>query len=171
VKKKLYAAQREGDDIPDGVREKEAWEIHKNRNDSVIVDWFQASLKSTLVCPTCGRVSVTFDPFMYLSLPLPMKTDRSIPLTLIPRDVSMPITKYLIKVPIFFILCFALSRTMFTLQVPKTGTIGTLKAKLGEMTGIPPDCIIMTDVFNHKFFKKYVFPSPSSLLVKALSFL
>jgi ubiquitin carboxyl-terminal hydrolase 4/11/15 len=136
VRNKLYASQREGDDISDEVREKEAWGIHKNRNDSVIVDWFQASLKSTLVCPTCDRVSVTFDPFMYLSLPLPMKIDRSIPLTLIPQDVLKPITKYLVK-------------------VPKTGTIGTLKAKLGELTGISPDCLILTDVFNHKFFKKF----------------
>ena len=103
VKKKLYGAPREGDDIPDEAREKEAWEIHKNRNDSVIVDWFQASLKSTLVCPSCDRVSVTFDPFMYLSLPLPMKVDRSIPLTFIPRDVSKSITKYLVKVFNIFI--------------------------------------------------------------------
>lgn len=136
VKKKLYAAPREGDDIPDEVMAKEAWEIHKNRNDSVIVDWFQASLKSTLVCPVCARVSVTFDPFMYLSLPLPMKTERSIPLTLIPRDGSQTVTKFLVK-------------------VPKNSTMATLKAKLGEMAGIAPECLILTDVFNHKFFKKF----------------
>lgn len=34
---------------------------------------FQGQYKSVLTCPeaSCGRVSMTFDPFMYLSLPLP----------------------------------------------------------------------------------------------------
>jgi ubiquitin carboxyl-terminal hydrolase 4/11/15 len=27
--------------------------------------------KSTLICPECNKVSVTFDPFMTISLPLP----------------------------------------------------------------------------------------------------
>jgi len=136
VKKKLYATVREGDDIPDEERAKEAWDIHKGRNDSVIVDWFQASLKSTLVCPTCDRVSVTFDPFMYLSLPLPMKMDRSVPITLIALEASKPPTKYLVK-------------------VPKSGSMVTLKEKLGELSGVPANRLIVTDVFNCKFFKKF----------------
>lgn len=137
VKKKLYGSVREGDDITDEERVKESWDLHKGRNDSIIVDWFQAVLKSTLVCPQCSRVSVTFDPFMYLSLPLPTKVDRSIPLVLITRDPAKPPTKYLVK-------------------VPKTATIATLKRNLGQMAGgIPPDLIIITDVFNSKFFKKF----------------
>lgn len=42
----------------------EAWKGHLARNNSIIVDLFQGQLKSTLVCPICSRVSVTFDPFM-----------------------------------------------------------------------------------------------------------
>ena len=42
----------------------EAWRGHLARNNSIIVDLFQGQLKSTLVCPVCARVSVTFDPFM-----------------------------------------------------------------------------------------------------------
>ena len=49
----------------------EAWKNHLKRNRSVIVDLFQAQLKSTVVCPKCDGVSITFDPFMYLSLPFP----------------------------------------------------------------------------------------------------
>ena len=56
----------------------EAWEAHKKRNESIIVDLFQAQLKSTLICPICTHVSITFDPFMYLSLPLPNKTLKEI---------------------------------------------------------------------------------------------
>jgi len=35
------------------------------------VDLFQAQYKSKLVCPACGNVSITFDPYMFLSVPIP----------------------------------------------------------------------------------------------------
>ena len=40
----------------------EAWQVHKQRNDSFIVDLFQGQFKSKLVCPVCGKVRplVTF---------------------------------------------------------------------------------------------------------------
>lgn len=41
------------------------------RNNSAIVDHFQGLLKSTLDCPNCGNHKRKFDPFMYLSVPLP----------------------------------------------------------------------------------------------------
>ena len=56
----------------------EAWDIYKKRNDSVILDLFHGLLKSTVVCPECPKVSVTFDPFCHLSLPLPVKKERKI---------------------------------------------------------------------------------------------
>ena len=49
---------------------KEAWTNFKSRNDSIIVDLFYGLLKSTVTCPKCARISVTFDPFNSLSLPL-----------------------------------------------------------------------------------------------------
>ena len=65
---------------------KEAWTNYLRRNDSVIVDIFHGLLKSTLVCPECSKVSVTFDPFCYLSLPLPVKKERQIEVFLVPLD-------------------------------------------------------------------------------------
>lgn len=58
---------------PDEIVAAEAWKNYKLRNDSIIVDIFHAQLKSTLVCPECELVSVTFDPFCYLTLPLPYR--------------------------------------------------------------------------------------------------
>lgn len=56
---------------PDVIVAAESWNNYKRRNDSIIVDTFHSQLKSTLVCPECTLVSVTFDPFCYLTLPLP----------------------------------------------------------------------------------------------------
>ena len=47
-----------------------SWENYLKRNDSVIVDNFQGQLKSSLTCAECGKESVSFNPFMFLSLPV-----------------------------------------------------------------------------------------------------
>ena len=86
VKQKPYVETQDSDGRPDELVAQEHWANYKARNDSIIVDWFQGQLKSTLVCPDCDRISVTFDPFMYLSLPLPTKTTRSVVVTLFPAD-------------------------------------------------------------------------------------
>uniref|UniRef100_A0A8C9LGQ7 ubiquitinyl hydrolase 1 n=1 Tax=Piliocolobus tephrosceles TaxID=591936 RepID=A0A8C9LGQ7_9PRIM len=54
-----------------------SWNRHKEINNSIIVDLFQGQYRSKLQCPYCKKVSITFDPFMYLSVPLPPnKTHR-----------------------------------------------------------------------------------------------
>lgn len=70
------SATTEGDDdgidvvdVPAAARA--AWVRYQRRNDSLVVDFFQGQLKSTLTCLACGCSSTTFSPFMYLSLPLP----------------------------------------------------------------------------------------------------
>ena len=67
---------------------REAWFTYKKRNDSVITDTFHGLLKSTLICPQCNKVSITFDPFCYLSLPLPIKKERHIEIVFMPLDPS-----------------------------------------------------------------------------------
>lgn len=53
----------------------------------------QGQYKSTLVCPICNKVSVTFDPFMYLSLPLQFNTTRAITVTVFSCDkTALPST-------------------------------------------------------------------------------
>ena len=63
------------------------------RNQSVIVREFQGQLKSTLVCPNCSGVSKIFDPFMFLSLPLPIKKTRTIFVSVVKAEQSQPIVK------------------------------------------------------------------------------
>jgi len=49
----------------------EAWHDHLRRHRSVLVDLCQGQLRSQVRCCECGKTSVTFDPFLFLSLPLP----------------------------------------------------------------------------------------------------
>uniref|UniRef100_A0A674NRL2 ubiquitinyl hydrolase 1 n=1 Tax=Takifugu rubripes TaxID=31033 RepID=A0A674NRL2_TAKRU len=73
IQNKPYTETVDSDGRLDEVVADEAWQRHKMRNDSFIVDLFQGQFKSKLVCPMCSKVSITFDPFLYLPVPLPQK--------------------------------------------------------------------------------------------------
>ncbi|QRW17479.1 ubiquitin carboxyl-terminal hydrolase [Rhizoctonia solani] len=96
---------------------KETWEGYKKRNDSIIVDLFQGMYKSTLVCPECSKISITFDPFMYLTLPLPVtKTWRHI-IHWVPWDTR--------------------KRTLAVeIEVPKDSSYGYLKKLFAKWFGV-----------------------------------
>ena len=51
------------------------------------------------MCPLCRKVSITFDPFMYLSLPLPSTTMRTMTLTVMSTDGSTPPSPFTVTVP------------------------------------------------------------------------
>jgi hypothetical protein len=50
---------------------KRSWEYYLKRNNSIIVDLFQAQLKNRTECQVCFHESIKFDPYMYLQLPIP----------------------------------------------------------------------------------------------------
>ncbi|KAI9402072.1 hypothetical protein POPTR_001G214800v4 [Populus trichocarpa] len=101
VKSKPYVEAKDEESRPDEEVADEYWQNHVARNDSVIVDVCQGQYKSTLVCPDCRKVSVTFDPFMYLSLPLPSTNTRTMTLTVVSADGSIQPSSYTISVPKF----------------------------------------------------------------------
>ncbi|KAM5153968.1 ubiquitin carboxyl-terminal hydrolase 4 isoform 4-T4 [Callospermophilus lateralis] len=134
VKKKPYLEPKDANGRPDAVVAKEAWENHRLRNDSVIVDTFHGLFKSTLVCPECAKVSVTFDPFCYLTLPLPMKKDRVMEVFLVPADPCCRPTQYRVTVPLM-------------------GAVSDLCEALSRLSGIAAENMVVTDVYNHRFHK------------------
>ncbi|PAV83508.1 hypothetical protein WR25_15949 isoform A [Diploscapter pachys] len=74
VKVKPYSEEDENiDKLSEIEKAEQAWASYKARNDSIVVDKVHGQLKSTLICPVCSKVSIKFDPFCYLSVPLPPK--------------------------------------------------------------------------------------------------
>ncbi|QQP36552.1 Ubiquitin specific peptidase 32, partial [Caligus rogercresseyi] len=93
VTEKPYMELKDSAGRPDDEVAAEAWESHSGRNKSIIVDLFHGQLKSKVTCKVCGHESVRFDPFTYLSLPLPMESSVHIEVILIRQDGSIP-SKY-----------------------------------------------------------------------------
>ncbi|XP_004435048.1 PREDICTED: ubiquitin carboxyl-terminal hydrolase 11 isoform X6 [Ceratotherium simum simum] len=136
VKKKEYVELCDAAGRPDQEVAQEAWQNHKRRNDSVIVDTFHGLFKSTLVCPGCGNVSVTFDPFCYLSVPLPVSYKRVMEVFFVSMDPRRKPEQH-------------------RLVVPKKGKISDLCVALAKHTGVSPERMMVADVFSHRFYKIY----------------
>ncbi|XP_012937309.1 ubiquitin carboxyl-terminal hydrolase 8 [Aplysia californica] len=71
VKKAPQIPEQNNENLPDHQAAETAWKHHRMLHRSVIVELFQGQLKSTLMCRTCRKTSVTFQAFMFLSLPIP----------------------------------------------------------------------------------------------------
>jgi ubiquitin carboxyl-terminal hydrolase 8 len=71
IKKKPYIEDHDCDGTNDEKDAIEAWANYLRRNKSLVVDIFQGQLKSELQCLKCRHKNIRFEPFMYLSLPMP----------------------------------------------------------------------------------------------------
>jgi ubiquitin C-terminal hydrolase len=63
--------QRDSGGRPDHLVAKEYWQGFLSRERSIFVDLFYGQLKSNVQCTRCKHVSITFDPYNVLSVPIP----------------------------------------------------------------------------------------------------
>ena len=147
VTKKPYVEKPEqGEDEPDDIAASKAWGLHLQREDSRVLENFMGQVKSRLECcaANCNRVSTTFDPFMYLSVPIPGATDRTVKLMFVPLDP----TKRIKEVEV---------------TLNKTSSITKLMNRMNEelvADGFINEPILLedlcaVDVFNHDVFTWY----------------
>ncbi|KAL0296431.1 UNVERIFIED_CONTAM: Ubiquitin carboxyl-terminal hydrolase 10 [Sesamum radiatum] len=148
VKQKPYIETKDYDGRPDEEVAEIFWRYHKARNDSIIVDICQGQYKSTLVCPVCNKISITFDPFMYLSLPLPSTTTRSMTATVFYGDGSgLPMP--------------------FTVTLPKQGCCKDLNQALGVACCLQDDeYILLAEVYEHRIYRYLEIPSEPLATIK-----
>jgi len=135
--------------IEDKIWAEKAWTRRMERDDSDISGYFVGQIKSRLRCPNgddvdddayaeeegeetlrshrkrkCGRVSTTFDPFMYLSLPIPGNTDRVMKVNFVPLDT--------------------VEAYEFTIKLSKNANIATLRSRVVEIANDMMQTMTMT---------------------------
>ncbi|KAI1267359.1 hypothetical protein F5Y18DRAFT_336069 [Xylariaceae sp. FL1019] len=141
VKKKPYIEKPDSTDEmihdPEAIRKMadEVWDIMRKRDDSVIADLFTGLYKSTLVCPACDKVSITFDPFNNLTLQLPVGNKWShvvkfFPLNDKPVDIRVEIEKH--------------------------DSIKALKQFISARTGVPAERLHSCEEWSKKFYKHHL---------------
>ncbi|BFZ59661.1 hypothetical protein YB2330_000675 [Saitoella coloradoensis] len=112
------------------------WNVHKQRNDSVIVDLFQGMYKSTLICPECDKVSVTFDPFMDLTLPLPVSKKWRHQVCFVPWSSEKKVT-------------------ILTVELEGNASVKAMKAHIGQRVGVDPKRLFSSEVYSHRFYRHH----------------
>ncbi|MBE3047248.1 hypothetical protein IMZ48_32945, partial [Candidatus Bathyarchaeota archaeon] len=112
----------------------EVWNITKRRDDSVVADLFTGLYKSTLKCPVCHKVSITFDPFNNLTLPLPVENLWNKSVHFFPLN-DAPVA--------------------LEVDIPQHSSFEAMKLFVAERTGVPVNRLIGAEDYKNRFFKIY----------------
>ncbi|GAB1605457.1 uncharacterized protein LOC115230714 [Argonauta hians] len=107
-----------------------SWENHLVKNNSVVVSTFHGQFKNTVICSECCHVSVTYEPFMYLSVPIPHAMERQLCVIFITQTRTIPPTRYLLK-------------------LHKNDNISKAKTELGKLSAQQNCDILMVEVVNN----------------------
>uniref|UniRef100_A0A3Q4FY46 ubiquitinyl hydrolase 1 n=1 Tax=Neolamprologus brichardi TaxID=32507 RepID=A0A3Q4FY46_NEOBR len=103
---------------------------------SFVQEHFQAQYKSSLTCPHCLKQSNTFDPFLCISLPIPLRQTR----------------------PLCVVLVFSTKGQRYLrvgLAVPLFGSVAFLRRLVADEGKISPDQVILTEVYSIGFQRSF----------------
>ncbi|KAI1884095.1 hypothetical protein AGOR_G00222860 [Albula goreensis] len=103
---------------------------------SFIKEHFQAQYKSSLTCPHCLKQSNTFDPFLCISLPIPLRQTR----------------------PLFVTLVFSTKAQRYLrvgLAVPLLGSVACLRRMVADEGKISPEQVILTEIYPTGFQRSF----------------
>jgi len=69
--KPYFLLEEQKDNENDFDASKRFWDLYKKRENSIIVDLFHGQFQSKIICSTCNKSSITYEPFIFLGLPIP----------------------------------------------------------------------------------------------------
>lgn len=142
IKQKPYTEVQESDGkVEDAFVADEAWRRHLLRNDSIFVDHIQGQFKSTVVCPVCSKVSITFDPYNCIQLELPTKSTRVLNIIVVSNDAVQENE------------LSGCHFTRYAIQVSKKQCVQTLYHELSEVCGIASNKLVLADVYQSTIFR------------------
>mmetsp|Transcript_26533 Transcript_26533/g.61941 ORF Transcript_26533/g.61941 Transcript_26533/m.61941 type:complete len:1205 (+) Transcript_26533:50-3664(+) len=125
----------------------EAWAKYLTRNNSRIVELFQFQLRSEVTFPDTAKQykSLTFDPIMYLSLPVP-KPPHSVPVTVLPLGYpNVPPLKLVIEIG--FDKCFKDLEAELVTELRKHEDTAESANENGKRS---PRCFLFADMFDNR---------------------
>ncbi|XP_036926567.1 ubiquitin carboxyl-terminal hydrolase 31 [Sturnira hondurensis] len=101
-----------------------------------IQELFQAQYRSSLTCPHCQKQSNTFDPFLCISLPIPLPHTRPLYVTVVYQGKCSH--------------CMRIG-----VAVPLSGTVARLREAVSMETKIPTDQIVLTEMYYDGFHRSF----------------
>lgn len=146
VKEKPFVETKDDDNRPDEIVAIESWNNHLKRNQSKIQELMHGQFKSILDCPDCKKVSITFDPYMMISLPIP----------------TVEYTKFFLY---FVFNTYERIPIKITFNMPSNTTYPEILTKLSKITKVNKKNIVMGLLKEHKLIE-FAGPSVDALYLK-----
>ncbi|XP_052398152.1 ubiquitin carboxyl-terminal hydrolase 43 [Carassius gibelio] len=103
---------------------------------SFVQEHFQAQYKSSLTCPHCLKQSNTFDPFLCISLPIPLRQTKPVCVTLVFSSKGQRYLRVGLAVPLF-------------------GSLACLRRMVADEGKISPDQVILTEIYTTGFQRSF----------------
>ncbi|XP_037766291.1 ubiquitin carboxyl-terminal hydrolase 31 isoform X2 [Chelonia mydas] len=101
-----------------------------------VQELFQAQYRSSLTCPHCQKQSNTFDPFLCISLPIPLPHTRPLYITVVYQGKCSHCMRIGVAVPLF-------------------GTVAKLREAVSMETKIPTEQIVLTEMYYDGFHRSF----------------
>ncbi|XP_019901753.1 ubiquitin carboxyl-terminal hydrolase 31 isoform X2 [Esox lucius] len=103
---------------------------------SFVQELFQAQYRSSLTCPHCQKQSNTFDPFLCISLPIPVPHTRPLYVTVVYQGKC----SHCMRVGV---------------AVPLSSTVSRLRKAVAQETKIPSEQIVLTEMYSDGFHRSF----------------
>jgi len=136
VKNKPYIAEISTKNKSDEKIAEESWMYYLMRNQSIFVDLFYGQYKSSLICGNCDEVSIKFEPFMNISLPIPINDLIDFQVNF----VHFEFDKGVVRLNIF---------------VEKDGKVINLRKKISKILNINWNSFILCHIINYRIDRIY----------------
>jgi len=143
-----------------------SWDAYRRRNDSLLVDHFHGQYRSTCVCPTCNRISVSFDAFNQVTLEIPrsqqsgnhQQRTRSVHVLFFARmarivssdknnctnnDSDMYNTNQF-SFPV-----------RYAVNVDRDGRLADVRREISALAGVPLSAILFADIYENNIYDLY----------------
>ncbi|XP_061589330.1 ubiquitin carboxyl-terminal hydrolase 43a [Cololabis saira] len=103
---------------------------------SFVQELFQAQYRSSLTCPHCLKQSNTFDPFLCISLPIPLRQTRPLCVTLVFSSKGQRYLRVGLAVPLF-------------------GAVSCLRAMVAAEGNISAEQVVLTELYSTGFQRSF----------------
>ncbi|XP_030063959.1 ubiquitin carboxyl-terminal hydrolase 43 [Microcaecilia unicolor] len=103
---------------------------------SFVQEHFQAQYRSSLTCPHCLKQSNTFDPFLCVSLPIPLRQTRALNVTLVFHSKHQRFLRIGLAVPLF-------------------GVVAVLREMVASEGKIHPEQVILLELYTNGFQRSF----------------
>jgi len=134
IKKKPIVQTLDYKKQPDEEFSTMCWDNYLKRNHSIIMDLFAGQYKSKVKCPICNLISITFDPFLYISLPIPHIININFQFYFVYRDPLI-------------------SPQKIRLTLPSNESSINLIRRLSEITKIKEEYLLIALIKEHKIIE------------------